>query len=86
MSINDTTIGSETVADIALAIRSEWKTINPYASEYLKALEDIHTQGGGYYYADTVSSAILYFLSNATGYRGENAAYYKACLRVMAAN
>jgi hypothetical protein len=74
-----------TVADIAQAIRREWVTINPYASEYLTALESINTNGGGYYYADTVSSAINYFLANASGYRGANAKEYKAALKVMAA-
>jgi len=80
-----TTTSAPTIADIARAIRSEWVTINPYASEYLTALETIETHGGGYYYADTVSSAIAYFLANAGGYRGPNARGYKAALKVMAA-
>ena len=80
------TTSAPTIADIARAIRSEWVTINPYASEYLAALETIETHGGGYYYADTVSSAVLYFLSNASGYRGPNARTYKAQLKIMAGN
>ena len=80
-----TTTSAPTIADIARAIRSEWKTINPYASEYLAALETIETHGGGNYIYDTVSSAILYFLSNASGYRGANAKEYKAALKIMAA-
>ena len=81
----DTTLTpGATIADIARAIRREWVTINPYASEYLAALETIETQGGGNYVYDTVSSAILYFLANAGHYRGANAKEYKAALKVMA--
>ena len=81
-----TTTNDPTIADIARAIREEWVTINPYASEYLAALETIETHGGGNYIYDTVSSAILYFLSNANGYRGPNARTYKAQLKIMAGN
>jgi hypothetical protein len=71
-----------TVSEIAIAISKDWKTINPYANEYLKAMMSINSVNDNYY-AESGKSVILYFLANAGTYRGENAKAYKALLKAM---
>lgn len=71
-----------TVSEIALAISKDWKTINPYAKEYLDAMLTIEDINGNYIY-DSAKSVVMYFLANAGTYRGENAKSYKALLKEM---
>ena len=71
-----------TVSEIARAISKDWKTINPYAKEYLDAMLTIEDINGNYIY-DSAKSVVLYFLANAGTYRGENARAYKALLKAM---
>ena len=68
---------------IAADIRSNWKNVSPYAEPYLDAmseLESIHDN----YYLDSAKSVVLYFLANATGFRGPEAKRIKAELKGMA--
>ena len=71
-----------TVSEIATAIAKDWKNVNPYALDYLNAMKDIRDINGQYY-ADSAKSVVLYFLANASTYRGENARAYKALLKAM---
>ena len=71
-----------TVSEIARAIAKDWKTINPYAAEYLNAMLSIESIEESYY-ADSAKSVVLYFLANAGSYRGDNARAYKALLKDM---
>jgi hypothetical protein len=71
-----------TVSEIARAIARDWKTINPYAAEYLNAMLTIESVEETYY-ADSAKSVVMYFLANASSYRGENARSYKALLKAM---
>ena len=71
-----------TVSEIAQAIAKDWQNISPYAKDYLDAMKDIHDINGSYY-ADSAKSVVLYFLANASSYRGENARAYKALLKDM---
>jgi hypothetical protein len=71
-----------TVSEIARAIAKDWKTINPYAAEYLNAMLTIESVEDTYY-ADNAKSVVLYFLANAGSYRGDNARSYKALLKTM---
>jgi hypothetical protein len=71
-----------TVSEIARAIARDWKTINPYAAEYLNAMLNIESVEDTYY-ADSAKSVVLYFLANAGSYRGDNARSYKALLKAM---
>jgi hypothetical protein len=71
-----------TVSEIARAIARDWKTINPYAAEYLNAMLTIESVEDTYY-ADNAKSVVLYFLANAGSYRGDNARSYKALLKAM---
>ena len=72
---------------IAREIREDWSTkgkgVSPYASPYLDAMECLTTINEMYYH-DTAKSVVLYFLSNASGWRGETAKRIKAELKGMA--
>jgi hypothetical protein len=70
------------VSEIAHAIAKDWKNISPYAKDYLNAMKEIRDINGAYY-ADSAKSVVLYFLANASTYRGENARAYKALLKEM---
>lgn len=71
-----------TVSEIAQAIAKDWQNISPYAKDYLEAMKDIQDINGSYY-ADSAKSVVMYFLANASSYRGENARAYKALLKDM---
>jgi len=70
------------VSEIAHAIAKDWTNISPYAADYLNAMKEIQDIEGAYY-ADSAKSVVLYFLANASSYRGENARSYKALLKAM---
>lgn len=70
------------IYEIATEIRKDWKNVSPYAMPYLEAmetLEDIHDN----YYLDSAKSVVLYFLANATTWRGETARKIKKELKDM---
>lgn len=69
--------------EIASDIRADWT--KPYfgAVPYLDALAHLDSIRD-WYYADTAKSIVLYFLSNATTWRGEKAREVKAELRKLA--
>lgn len=73
-----------TFALIAAEIETKWKNINPYAKEYLNAMKALFTtdKNASYYY-DDARSIVLYFLANASGWRGEDARRIKAELKAM---
>lgn len=79
---NTDTIKSLTVSEIAHAIAKDWQNISPYAKDYLDAMKDIQDINGSYY-ADSAKSVVMYFLANASSYRGDNARAYKALLKDM---
>ena len=71
-----------TLREIAHEIRREWPKVNYAAEPYLAAmatLEKITDQ----YICDDGKSIVLYFLSNATSWRGESARRIKAELKAM---
>jgi hypothetical protein len=67
---------------IAREIRSDWA--KPYfgAVPYLDAMGSLDTMQDKYYY-DDAQSVVLYFLANATTWRGEAARRIKAELKTM---
>ena len=71
------------LSTIAADIRANWK--NPYfgAVPYLDALGSL-TSITDYFYADDAKSIVLYFLANATTWRGETARTIKAELKKIA--
>lgn len=69
--------------EIAREIRKAWTKVSPYAEPYLEAMESLNTIDDNYYF-DSGKSIVLYFLSNANTWRGEDARRIKAELKQMA--
>jgi len=71
------------LSTIAAEIRRDWR--NPYfgAVPYLAAMAQLDSIGDNYG-ADSAQSVVLYFLSNASSWRGETARRVKAELSAMA--
>lgn len=72
------------INEIAKEIRSSWKHVSPYAEPYLQAMEEINNITDNYFY-DSAESIVLYFLSNAAGFRGNDARRIKKELKDMCA-
>lgn len=70
------------LSEIAVEIRSDWKKVYFGAVPYLEAMETLETINDNYY-EDSGKSVVLYFLSNATTWRGETARRIKAELKAM---
>ena len=68
--------------EIAEEIKEDWKNVNPYAEQYLEAMFSLENPAG-MYYEDTAKSVVLYFLSNASSWRGEVARRIKAELKEL---
>ena len=71
------------ISVIAREIEDDWKEkVNEYARPYLNAM---HTLNGvdESYYTETAKSVVLYFLSNAIGWRGDKAKEIKKELKSM---
>lgn len=68
--------------DIAAEIQAEWVKVSPYAQPYLEAMLTLDSVND-YYYADSGKSIVLYFLSNASSFRGEAARRIKAELKSL---
>jgi len=73
---------ARSLCTIAREIHEDWKNISPYAKPYLEAMSMLSNVNNMYGY-DTGSSVVLYFLSNASGWRGEKAREIKAELKAM---
>jgi hypothetical protein len=67
---------------IAREIRGDWKNVNYAAKPYLDAMRELTSVNDSFYY-DTGKSVVLYFLSNAGSWRGDNAKRIKAELKAM---
>lgn len=71
-----------TLHEIAREIRKDWTKVNYAAKPYLDAMASLDSIEDKYHY-DSGKSVVLYFLSNASSWRGENAKRIKAELRSM---
>ena len=65
---------------IARDIVNDWHNINYAAKPYIEALSNLSSIDDKYYH-DTARSIVLYFLSNAKGWKGEKARTIKAELK-----
>ena len=73
-----------TFVEIAREIRKKRTKISYYAEPYLNAMLEIDsTDKNAMYWYDSAQSIVLYFLSNAQGWRGEDAKRIKNELREM---
>jgi hypothetical protein len=68
--------------EIAADIRKHWPNMYFGAVPYVDAMSELNTLNDKYY-ADSASSVVLYFLSNAATWRGEDARRIKAELKSM---
>jgi len=70
------------IYEIARDIRKNWKNVSPYARPYLDAMGELTVITDNYIY-DSGKSVVLYFLSNASGFRGPEAKALKAELKAL---
>lgn len=71
------------IYEIAREIRKDWGAkVNFAAKPYLDAMMNLESINDNYYF-DSAKSVVLYFLSNASTWRGETAKRIKAELREM---
>lgn len=67
---------------IARDIRANWPKVNYAAEPYLLAMHSLGSINDRYF-EDDARSVVLYFLSNATSWRGPDARRIKAELKAM---
>ena len=67
---------------IARDVTADWRNVSPYAQPYLSAMLRLSSIRDRFY-SDDARSIVLYFLSNAAGWRGETAKRLKAELRAL---
>lgn len=67
---------------IAADIRAAWPKVNYAAAPYLDAMETLDKITDSYF-ADSAESVVLYFLSNATSFRGDAAKALKLELKAL---
>jgi len=77
-------IEKRSIRSIALDIRKEWAKVNYAAKPYLDAMMELNSINDKYY-NDSAKSIVLYFLSNASSFRGERAKVLKAELKALGA-
>lgn len=70
------------LCEIASEIRRDWKKVNFAAEPYLSAMSSLNSIQDSYGY-DSGKSIVLYFLSNASSWKGEVAKRVKAELKKM---
>ena len=73
---------NRSIATIAREIRADWKKVNYAAAPYLDAMASLDSVSDDYGY-DSGKSIVLYFLSNASSWRGPVARSIKAELKEM---
>lgn len=69
-----------TIREISREIRQDWKNVSPHAEPYLAAMGTLETKEDKYG-MDSAQHIVLYFLGNATHYRGETARKVKKELK-----
>ena len=73
---------SRPLFEIAREIEGNWSKVNYAAKPYLEAMRELSSIRDNFIY-DSGKSIVLYFLSNATSWRGEKARQIKAELKTM---
>lgn len=68
---------------IARDIKANWPKVNYAAKPYLDAMAQLGSINENYY-EDSAKSVVLYFLANASSWRGDEAKRIKAELKKMA--
>jgi hypothetical protein len=73
---------SRALNEIAKEIKTDWKNVYFGAVPYLDAMSSLEKVTDKFY-QDSAKSIVLYFLSNASGWRGETAKRIKKELNQM---
>lgn len=73
---------SRPIHEIARDVNATWSNVSKFAKPYLDAMHYL-TSIDDDYYLDTGRSVVLYFLSNASSWRGEDARRIKKELKEM---
>jgi len=82
-STTTATAPTRSIATIAREIRQDWGSkVNFGAKPYLDAMSSLYSANDSYG-QDSAKSIILYFLSNASSWRGEKAKAIKAELKKL---
>jgi hypothetical protein len=71
---------NKSLDEIAAIIRQDWKKVNYAAKPYLEAMQSLQSVKSSFGY-DSGKSIVLYFLSNASSWRGDVAKAVKAELK-----
>jgi hypothetical protein len=71
-----------TIKEIAQDIQSDWKNVNYGAKPYLEVMHRLNSINDKFM-MDDARSIVVYFLSNAGGYRGEKAKQIKNELKQL---
>jgi len=71
------------IYEIAREIRNDWRPVSPYAEPYLDAMSTLDSIDDNYMF-DSGKSVVIYFLSNASTWRGETAKRLKVELKKIA--
>lgn len=71
-----------TLQQIAKEISNDWTNVNYGAKPYLDAMKELNSVTDSYGY-DSGKSIVLYFLSNASSWRGEIAKQIKNELKTL---
>lgn len=71
-----------TLRQIAIEISADWQKVNYGAKPYLEAMMQLNSVTDSYGY-DSGKTVVLYFLSNASTYRGETAKQLKNELKTL---
>lgn len=74
--------GTRSLSAVAAEVRREWKKVYFGAVPYLDAMGSMNSINEDFF-ADSGRSVVLYFLANATTWRGETARRVKAELKAM---
>lgn len=73
---------NRSIRAIALDIKKDWIKVNYAAKPYLDAMLELDSINDKYY-SDSAKSVVLYFLSNASSFRGERAKALKTELKAL---
>ena len=71
---------NKSLSEIAAIIRQDWQKVNYAAKPYLEAMQSLRSVKSAFGY-DSGKSVVLYFLSNASSWRGETAKAVKLELK-----
>ena len=75
-------LNTRKLSTIATDIETDWTNVNYAARPYLDALHELDSIRDDYYY-DSASSVVLYFLANASAWRGDTARRIKKELKAL---